>query len=166
METKQDNDISRRNDTSKDDVKQNKNVDGDKEKTKYIEKLRYLSLSEETMKNIMDCGVLTVGGFVQFTTEVEIYYDDCMKCLDKLIRKYEQLQMNTVYDKQKKKFYWAKMEPEFVHTTEDLGFMNQEDAQNKFNKVVKLGIHDGDPIWKFYFVRIINSSSGWFVTHV
>ncbi|XP_075254064.1 uncharacterized protein LOC142345702 [Convolutriloba macropyga] len=160
METKQDNDISRRNDTSKDDVKQNKNVDGDKEKTKYIEKLRYLSLSEETMKNIMDCGVLTVGGFVQFTTEVEIYYDDCMKCLDKLIRKYEQLQMNTVYDKQKKKFYWAKMEPEFVHTTEDLGFMNQEDAQNKFNKVVKLGIHDGDPIWKFYFVRIINSSSG------
>ena len=119
-----------------------------------LEKLRYLSLSEETMKNMMDCGVLTVGGFVQFTAEVDMLYAECLVCLNKLVRKYEQLQINTVYDATKKKFYWARMAPEHVHTTADLGTLSETEAQSRFNDIVKEGIKDGGPIWKFFFAKV------------
>ena len=106
------------------------------------------------MKNLMDSGVSTVGDLLQFRTEKEIDYQFTLHCLDVIYNKYEMLQLNTVFDERKKKYYWAKFSKEMVFQTHDLGVVNESVAHKSFNEIVQKGIGDMQPIWRFYFMKI------------
>ncbi|XP_075254067.1 uncharacterized protein LOC142345703 isoform X2 [Convolutriloba macropyga] len=125
-----------------------------------LNKVRYLSCSEFTMKQCMDIGVFTVGEMLQFATRQPITYEEILQCLTILRNKYEMLQLNTVKEEKSGKFYWAKLADAKVFTVENLGLLNEAEAQQKLNGIVNTGIKDGEPIWRFYFAEVEKSTAG------
>ena len=119
-----------------------------------LTKVRKLSSSEFTMKQAMDIGISTVGDMLQFRTKEPLSYHEISECLEMLQEKYEMLQVNTVRDENTGKFYWARLPKNQVYIAANLGILSELAAQKRFNEIVKLGIKDGEPIWRFYFGEI------------
>ena len=102
----------------------------------------------------MDIGISTVGDMLQFRTKEPLSYHEISECLEMLQEKYEMLQVNTVRDENTGKFYWARLPKNQVYIAANLGILSELAAQKRFNEIVKLGIKDGEPIWRFYFGEI------------
>ena len=68
-------------------------------------------------------------------------------------------QVNSIYNRKKKKHYWAKMPSCLVRSMYDIGSLHSEELQPKFTELVAKGIGENETIWRVYFMQIIDSQS-------